>query len=83
MIALRARRQSLQIAQDVNYPQIESPPTWTLPACEVMPQWSYEQNLWGVAPSSSPPQPGWEHWVLAGYVVIVFITVGAVMAYVL
>jgi hypothetical protein len=34
-IALRARREAMQIAQDVAHPHLDMPPTWQLPAVPV------------------------------------------------
>ena len=84
MIALRARRESMHIAQDVAFPHIPQPPTYTLPVREGMPQWWYDQNLWGTRLSQTPDAaPRWWKVFLVGYVLVIFVTVSAVIEYVL
>ena len=83
MIALRARREAMHVARPIEFPPIDTVPTYTLPAHKRMPQWWCDQNVWGspLSPSVEPPVVWWKP-TLAAYVFIVFIMVGSVIAYV-
>jgi hypothetical protein len=70
IIALRARRTSLHIAQQIAYPRVYTPPTWTLPRRGT--QWWDDPRFWFKPPERREPMPEREQWRLILALTIVF-----------